>query len=94
MYVELNIVMVANDSIVRDIFSPEPMCLPDFVHLFNWDALRLGHEEEYENSHNKYESSEKEEDTELQVAKQSTEEKLSHEKGEQHIDRDVNGLAC
>ena len=35
----------------RDVAFPPPMLVPDQVHFFNGDALRLGHKEEDERLH-------------------------------------------
>lgn len=90
---ELNAVVLANDSVIWDILPPEPVRLPNSVNLFNGDVLCLRQEEEHENSHNDYKAGKEKEETELQVAEHG-EENLSDEKGEQHVDGDVDGLAC
>lgn len=81
-----------NDSIIGNIFAPEPVCFPHSIHLFNGDVPSLRKEEEYEDSHNDDKATEEEEETKLHVAKHG-EEALSNNKGEQHVDGDVYGLA-
>ena len=71
--------MFANDSIVRDILPPKPVCLPHSNHLFYIYVLRLRQEEGYENSHDDDKSSKEKKETKLHVAKHS-EEKLSNDK--------------
>ena len=71
--------MFANDSIVRDILPPKPVCLPHSNHLFYIYVLRLGQEEGYENSHDDDKSSKEKKETKLHGAKHS-EEKLSNDK--------------
>ena len=83
----------ANDSIIRDIFAPEPVCFPHSIYLFNRDVLCLWKEEVYEDSHNDDKAGEEIEETKLHMAKQG-EEALSNYECEQHVDRDVDGLAC
>lgn len=82
---------IPNDNIIGNIFAPKPMCLPHCVHLFNRDVLRLRQKELNEESHDDDKASKEKEKTELHVAKHGK-ECLSDEEGEQHVNRDVNGL--
>lgn len=68
-------------SIVRNELGPEPMCLPHFVHLLNWDVLGFGHKEVDEDGHYDDTSSEEVEQGELHVAEQG-EEDLANDEGE------------
>lgn len=83
---------MGNDSVIGNILPPEPVGLPNSVNLFNGDVLCLRQEEEDESSHDDNKAGEEKEETELQVAEHG-EENLSDDKGEKHVDGDVNGLA-
>jgi hypothetical protein len=54
-------VLASNDSIIRDVLAPEPMCLPNSVHFFNWDILCLGQEEVNEDGHDNNKASKEQE---------------------------------
>ena len=85
MVISSSMCIDSNDSIMRDVLAPEPMCLPYSVHFFNWDILRLGQEEVNEDGHDNNKASEEQEETKLEVAEHGQEE-LANEESEEHVD--------
>jgi hypothetical protein len=68
----------------RDVAFPPPMLVPDQVHFFNGDALRLRHEEEDERLHDDHPGGEEEEDAPLEGA-QHRQEHLGDEEREKQV---------
>lgn len=61
--------VTVRNGIVRDILAPEPMLLPDGVHIFDWDVLGLRQEEVRKESHEDAEAGKEKEEAKLEVAK-------------------------
>ncbi|PKI63638.1 hypothetical protein CRG98_015956 [Punica granatum] len=88
---KLTSVLVPSGRFIGDVFTPEPMSLHKLVHLFNWDVLCLGQEEEHEDGHEDHKATEEKEETKFDVAEHGK-ETLSNDEGEKHVDGHVNGL--
>lgn len=75
------------------IYLPQNQCAfhTVFISSMAGDVLCLGKEEVNENSHEVHKDGKEIEETKLHTAKHG-EEGLSNDKGEQHVDGDVDGL--